>query len=134
MSFDVEVKGVDELIKKLQSLPEKIQKNVVTGSIRAAASMLVKEARLRAPKETGDLAKSIGIKKKRPKDRNIVFFTVAPRYKKKHGALGHLLEFGTSKTPAHPFMRPALEAKATHAINVSKDYMKRRIDRELAKL
>lgn len=29
---------------------------------------------------------------------------------------GHLVEFGTSRAPAHPFLRPAFDAKATMAL------------------
>lgn len=32
---------------------------------------------------------------------------------------GHLVEFGTSRTPAHPFLRPAYDAAADRALRVA---------------
>lgn len=32
---------------------------------------------------------------------------------------GHLVEFGTSRTPAHPFLRPAHDAAAARALKVA---------------
>ena len=44
---------------------------------------------------------------------------------------GHILEFGSSKMAASPFMRPALESKAGEAINDVKKKMQQRIDKEI---
>src|SRR5205085_5719958 len=32
---------------------------------------------------------------------------------------GHLVEFGTSRAPAHPFLRPAYDAKVTAALEAA---------------
>jgi HK97 gp10 family phage protein len=34
---------------------------------------------------------------------------------------GHLVEYGTSRAPAHPFLRPAYDAKAKAALEAAKD-------------
>ena len=132
--LDVGVHGLDDVLKKLDKLPERIQKNVVVGAIRAATRPLVKEARLRVPKDSGKLAKSIGVIKRKEKDKNLVRFSVTPRKNKEHGYLAYFVEFGTSKQAAHPFMRPAAEAKVDETVKTAREYMAKRTDKEIAKL
>lgn len=36
---------------------------------------------------------------------------------------GHLVEFGTSRTPAQPFLRPAFDAAASRALKVAEAYL-----------
>lgn len=131
---DVSITGVDEILKKLHKMPERVQKNVLTGAIRAGANSIRKEARMRAPKQSGALSKSISTVRRKEREKNIVSFSVVPRLSKKHGFLAHMHEFGTSKMPASPFMRPAFYAKGHETIDVAKNYMRKRIDREIAKL
>jgi HK97 gp10 family phage protein len=130
-----DVKGLDEVLRKFRALPERIQKNVVVGAVRAGAKPIIKEAKARAPKgATGELAKSIGLVRRKEKDRSIIRFSITPRIKKPHGFLGHFKEFGTSKEPAHPFMRPAMDAKADETIRSATDYMAKRTEKEIKKL
>lgn len=130
---DVTVKGMDDLIRSLKQFPQNVQKNVMTGAVRAAASAIAKEARIQAPKDTEQLAKSIAVVKRKESNPKIISFTVAPRLKKKHGYLAHMHEFGTSKMAAHPFMRPAFEKKGAEAITIVKVYMEKRIGKEIEK-
>jgi len=130
---DIEVLGMEAILKKLKALTERVQKNVLTGAIRAGASSISKEAKLLVTKDSGTLKKSIGVVKRKSKNKNIVYFSVAP-LKKKGGWYGHFLEFGTVKAPAHPFMRPAFEKKGNETIEEAKKYMIKRIDKEIAKL
>ena len=132
--IDIEVMGMEDVLKKLKILPERIQKNVVAGAIRAGASLVAKEMKANAPKDSGGLRKSIGVVKRKTNNKNIILFTVAPRVKKNHGFLAHFFEYGTSKMAAQPFMRPAFEAKGKEAIDATKKYMIKRIDKEVAKL
>lgn len=130
---DVEILGMDEILKKLKILPERVQKNVLVGAVRASAKPMIKEAKSLVPKDSGTLKKSIGIRKRRSKDKNIVTFSVAP-LKKKGGWYAHFIEFGTVKQVSHPFMRPAFEKKGAETIDEAKKYMTKRIDKEIAKL
>lgn len=131
---DVKVTGMQDILKKLKTLPERVQKNVLTGGIRAGAAAIAKEAKAKVPKSSGELKKSIGVVKRKSRDKTIVSFTVAPRLKKDHGFLAHFHEFGTSTMAATPFMRPAYESRGAEAIDVTKQYMTKRIDKEVAKL
>ena len=130
---DVNVYGLDEMLSKLHKLPDRVQKNVVTGAIRAGASSIAKEMKHKVPVKNGTLKKSIGVVKRRQKDKSIVMFTVAPRVKK-GGWYAHFVEFGTKKMSPEPFIRPAYEEKGKDTINIAKQYMSKRLDKELAKL
>ena len=129
----VTISGVDDVVKKLHKLPVAIADRVLISAIRAAAKPLAQEAKQRVPVDTGRLKKSIGVVKRRSKDKNIVMFTVAPR-KKKGGWTAHFIEFGTSKMAAKPFMRPAFESKGDEALEMAKKKLRQRVDKEIAKL
>jgi len=129
----IEVNGLDEVLKKLKKLPEKVQKRVLVGAVRAGAKPIIKEAKRLVPVRTGTLKKSIGVVKRRSKNKNLIHFTVTPR-KKKGGWYAHYVEFGTLKMSARPFMRPAYEKEGENSIKFVREYMKKRVDKEIAKL
>jgi len=132
---EVDVKvDMGDLLKKLRKLPEKVQKKVLVGAVRAGAKPIIDEARRIVPKRTGNLAKSIGVNKRRSKG-TIVHFSVSPRKGGKYdGYYGHFVEFGTKKMAPRPFMRPAFENKGEESIDAVRAYMKKRIEKELEKL
>jgi len=157
---DVNVTGMEEILKKLKVLPGKVQKNVLNGAIRASSKPIIKEARRLVPTDSGTLKKSIGVVKRRSKNKNIIKFSIAP-LSKKDGFYGRFIEFGTyakldhplkkertgklgerrakivkkgQGIAPHPFMRPAFEKEGESTINSAKEYMKKRIDKEIAKL
>jgi len=130
---DSSVKGLEELIKSLEKFPVNVQKNVVTGAIRAGGTLIKKEAQLNVSKDTGSLKKSITVVKRRSKNKNLIIFSVVPKLKNKHGYLAHFFEFGTSKMAANPFLRPAYENKGKESIVAVRSYMAKRIEKEIQK-
>lgn len=132
---DVTIIGMDEVLKKLKILPERVQKNVLVGAIRASTKPIIKEARALVPKNTGTLRKSITAKKRRSHDKNIIQFSIYPSTSgKNNGWYGRFVEFGTENMAAKPFMRPSFESAGEDSLKVAKDYMRKRIDKEIAKL
>ncbi|NOX15963.1 MAG: hypothetical protein GXP61_08065 [Epsilonproteobacteria bacterium] len=154
------ITGMDEILRKLDKLPQKIKKSVLSGAVRAAAKPIIKEARALAPENLGILKMSIDVVKRKSENPNIIHYSIAP-LNKKGGFYGGFIEFGTyakldhslvrkSKGKRgkrreeivakgfgithHPFMRPAFEKKAHETIDYAREYMRKRIDRELAKL
>lgn len=131
------------LLKSLEQFPINIQKNVLTGAVRAGAKPLVDEARSRVPQNTKNLRKSIGITKRKTKNKNIVKFTVSPRKGGKNdGWYAHMIEYGhdivknkqvIGSVPPQPFMRTAYEAQDQQSIKAVQEYMAKRIDKEIAK-
>lgn len=123
-----------DLLKTLSQFPKNIQNNVMAGAIRAGANVIRDEARLRAPKKTKELAKSIVSIKRRAEVRNQVKFSVTPaKGKNKAGWRAHFIEFGTSKMSAKPFLRPAFEVSENKSLDAAKDYIAKRIPQEVAK-
>jgi len=150
-----------DLLKNLKTLPEKVQKRILVGGVRAAAKPIIIEARSLVPKNNGTLKKSIGVVKVKTRKKSLVWFTVSPRVDGSNdGWYAHFLEFGTyskrekplsSKTKysakrakrrnsviakgggiaAHPFMRPAFEKEGKNTIKYLKNYIAKRLDKEL---
>jgi len=126
--------GFAELKKALDLFPKNVQKNILTGATRAAASYIRDEVKENAPYRTGNLKKSIGTNKRRSPSQSMVWYSVSPRQGGKNdGFYGKFLEFGTSKMSPKPFMRPTFEAKGEKGIDAFFDYAQKRIDKEAAK-
>lgn len=150
--IDVQVKGMDETLKFFKKFPENIQKNVMKGAMKAGAKVIEKEAKHNVKVESGNLRDSIDVIPRRSKDKNIIHFSVAPRINKTKtkrfrladgtkwsikgqvasGWYGHMVEFGTSKMAAKPFLRPA-ESKSDEAFDVTKKYIQKRVPKEIEK-
>lgn len=134
--FDFEVKGLAELSKKLKELPLKVAKNALRASVNAGAEVIRKDAMNRVPVDTGKLKKSIYKKQIREKSNTFQqTFFVGARNGKKYRATNkdayywRFLEFGTSKMPANPFLRPAFDSRKNDAVKAIGDKLKERIDK-----
>ena len=129
----VKIDGLQSLEKCLKGLPASVSKKVVRSGLRKSAKPLVKKARQLVAKDQRVLEKSIGVitgsqlarsrgisagaKQSLRDDKMAVF--VAPRLRGKYkGFYGHILEFGTVKMAAQPFMRPAWEHTKTEVENI----------------
>ena len=131
MSISANIDG-KSLLKALNAFPKNIQKNVMIGATRAAANVIRDEARIRVPKKTKALAKSIVSIKRRAETRNQVKFSVTPsRGKNKAGWRAHFIEFGTVKMSAKPFLRPAFESSENKSLDAAKEYIAKRIPEEI---
>lgn len=164
MSRDFPVKGLAELDRFLAALPGNMQKQAYRSALTAAAAPIRDEARLRAPKESGKMAKAI--KTGSPRQNEDGTFSVFIRLDGEHSFLGLFHEYGVSPhliastgsgqgrvavrkakegtgtidagvmkigadfvsgiishpgMAAHPFMRPALDAKAETAVKAFGD-------------
>jgi len=122
-----------EIKRKLRLLPDRIQKNVVTGATRAAAVAIQKEARQNVPVDSGTLKKAISVKKASRRNTEVghIKFSV---YVKPKAYYGSMVEFGTSKMAAQPYMRPAFANSATKAVQAFQDYARLRVNREIERL
>lgn len=157
MSVVNKVEGLDEFCKALRDLPQNIAKNVLRGAVNAGATVIRQEAVRRAPEYHGDVSKGHpppgtlkkAIYQKQISEQSSVtrqVFYVGVRHGAtagKKGSKGFLsrdafywrfVEFGTSKMPAQPFMRPAFEIKKVEAVERMKQYLADRIPLEVAKL
>ncbi|AXX89340.1 hypothetical protein CKA55_07495 [Arcobacter suis] len=127
-----EIKGLKELSKALKAFPQNVQNNILNSAVRAGIVTIQKEAKKNVPKRKRKLEKAIVIKKRRPKNKNQIKYQLGIKQGGEDDAYyGHIVEFGSSKMQAEPYMRPALESKADEVINEVRKKMSQRIDKEI---
>lgn len=144
---EIKVKGLAELNAFLQQLPAKLEANVLRGALRAGAVVIRDEAKAHAAVHTGALRDGIKVSTRSRRGR----VTASVKAGGPHGYLAHWLEFGTKPhrivakgkglffgglfahavdhpgTSPRPFMRPALDSRATAAVVAAAEHMKRRL-------
>jgi HK97 gp10 family phage protein len=110
----VKLVGFDALDRKLVKIRDAVSPQAREKSLMAGALIIQAEAQRLAPVLTGNLRDSIiisfdgGLNSSAVSQRR--FFTavyIGPSRGK--GFYGHMVEFGTSHSAPHPFMRPALD-------------------------
>lgn len=142
----IKIHGLDDIKRKLESLPDKMQKNVLASGNRAVANQVKKRAQAATTNETmkkGLIAKQAAFNGL--KSRNKWAFIVGVR--KPFSSLAHLFEFGTAervqtttgrrtgRMAASPFLRPAQESMGASEIEaIWSKAAGRNLDRQLAKL
>lgn len=105
MTIRVEVDGLAELKRALRRLPDSVQGAPLERASEDVWSDVGDKARSIAPRDTGRLANSIDtdVEKSEPDRVEIVVGPDVP--------YAVPVEFGTSRTSAQPFMRPAFDTK-----------------------
>ena len=112
---EFKITGAKELEQTLKEMGPKIAVRIGDKALREGARVIVREAKRLAPRRTGALRKSIAAVKgrdPRPEMRSVVV-----GFKKPGRRYAHLVEFGTSRAAAQPFLRPALDTQAKEALN-----------------
>lgn len=158
MAESFRIEGLAQLNATLRALPERLEKNVVLGALRAAAQVIRKDAMSRVPvlqsphqnRKPGTVRRAITVRRSRTA-KNSVYVGVAGLSRKSIAAFKAsgaqkgatnpddpyywiFLEFGTAKMAARPFLRPAFEARKFEAIRRFEEYMKKRLVKEAQKL
>jgi HK97 gp10 family phage protein len=135
MTVSVTVTGLKELQATLSKLPAKLQERAGNRSVSAAAKIIQDEVKARAPirevpagtapgkrvtagkpklRFPGNLRRRVVRRKVSKRGdsqiRYVVRFAQAAWY-------GRLVEMGTKTAAPHPFMRPAIDAKGSAAID-----------------
>lgn len=123
---DLEITGLAELESRLQDIAGPGARRALSKGLRQGANVVLAEARRRVRKKTGATAKATKTKNEGQSGQDLTF-SVGTNY------VGRFLEFGTSKMPAYPFLRPAAEAKAAEAVEVARDVTLAAIEVEASK-
>lgn len=148
MTDSEEVKGLAELGKFLDTLPAKLQQNVVRGALRAGMKTVLPVARDNIHNVSGELAKGLRIGTRSQGDKVTAYI----RVRGKHSYVARWVEFGTKAHPIsgklggslffgglfvksvnhpgskpHPFLRPALDQQVSAAPAAVATYMKERL-------
>ena len=155
MAEYVNVSGLADIQRMLDTLPAKIEANVMRGALRAGSNVIRDEAKRLAPVKGGALRASIRVSLRLKAGR------IAAQIKAgdKRAWYAHLVEFGTARhwiKPKNrkslffsglareivdhpggrpvPFMRQAFDAKATAALDAVAEYARTRLPKELRKV
>lgn len=148
MNDNVNITGGAQLDDFLQSLPAKVEKNIMRSALRAGGNVIRDEGRANVPVKLGNLRKSIRVStgakggqvfasvkvgsKKAWYWRFIEFGTLPHVIKPKNaGALavtGHVVEeIDHPGAQAKPFFRPAFDNKATAAVAAVANQVRKRL-------
>lgn len=149
MAEEFAVKGLVELQRFLDQLPEKLQRNVMRGALRAGMNVVKPAAQANIRSVSGELAKGLKIGT-RSQGTTVI---ARLRATGPHAFVGHMLEF-TGAAPheilpavagslvlggffyeavqhpgftPRPFMRPALDGEAQRAVVAAAEYIKTRL-------
>lgn len=158
--FEVKIEGLEDVQRKLKLLPERLGRNAMRRALRRGANVIRDQARANARtlddrETTESIAKNVrvsGMSRRVERAQKQIGMRVGiaggARNMTKYGEFKgggkanpggdtwywRLLEFGTSKMRARPFMRPAMEQSATKAFSVTADAMNVQVDKEIGKL
>lgn len=156
MDDTINIRGGKELGQFLQSLPVKIEKNIMRAALRAGARVIANEAKKNVSVKDGDLKRSIrtgsNAKKNRVEAyakagdkkawyyRFVEFGTAAHIIKGKNGGMLRFmakdgksiqtLQVSHPGAIAKPYMRPALDTKSGDAILAVTNKIRERLTKE----
>lgn len=149
---DINVKGLAELQQFLDTLPAKLEANVMRGGLRAGANIVAAEVRANVPVKHGDLRDSIrvgtsrrdGVVRARVRAggkkawyARLIEFTGAKAHEIRPKNKKSLFFAGLAREQVQhpgfkprPFLRPALDARAVDAVVACAEYVKARLARK----
>lgn len=155
MGVTIKLEGIGDVDKALRALEDEFgdklaRSKVLIPAVREALKPVLSQAKANAPKDSGDLTKSLIIEARRPNSRDrrskyvtrtdTVIAAVTTASGKKLAKMGIksdaraiAQEFGTASHPAHPYLRPALEANAQATVTKLGEILARRIQQFRAK-
>lgn len=161
MAETVRIEGLRELDARLRKLADEVGSRKATGpvksALRKAGNVVKKDAQRRVHVKSGTLRENIIVTaSKKNNVTHEIGMDVTIRYKakkykdtkgnrkkgrvggkyKNYGPLfyGRFLEFGTSKMPAYPFMRPAFESNKRQLPEIIKVSLAAAIDRAVKRM
>lgn len=135
-SVTMQISGLKELADRLREIGPDIERNALRSGVSAAAVLIRNQAKATNPDDTGRTDRALYAKFIREQSGpNQATYYVGVRSGKKEQKKDRdawywrLVEFGTAKMPARPFMRPAFESKKMQAVEAIKERIQKRIKR-----
>ncbi len=113
--------GTEEMIQNLENMKARVLNKGLKAAFMAAGAIVRDEAAARAPRLTGRLSEGMTLEWEGRKHRA----KVGPH---KDTYYGDFLERGTSRMAAHPFLRPALDARREDAFRAMAKELKQTIE------
>lgn len=150
MKIGFAIGGVREIATLLRRLPEPLRQKVIPTLMGRVGREVAVLARARAPVDTGALRRSITwvVRKGRGKDR-LAYVVVGPdssyyksgkRIKEREAGAArpknyaHLVEYGTTTSCAHPFLRPAFVSKGKDLPRIGAESIAAGVKKEVQRL
>lgn len=141
----IHIDGFEAIAKKLQELPQKLEKNILRSALNAGAKVYADELKATVPKDSGDLKRTIRVSSRIRKDKKGIESVAKVGDRDKGVFYAHMVEFGTNAhainakrapnlsfkiggkwiktkqvlhtgTSARPFIRTAYDNKADEAV------------------
>ncbi len=127
MANTIDVKLGGDLEGDLSRFEQDVKDKVLFSGVAAMAQVIYDEARINAErhKKTGLLQSAI-YRVYSPEKSGDAVKTYRVSWNKKKAPHGHLIEFGTSRSPAYPFIRPSFD-RINDAIKAGQERMTERM-------
>ena len=146
MTGAMKITGARELQRALARLPEELSKSVERTVLREGAKPIHSSAKSRVAVSSGLLKKSLGITVKKTRKGQLTarvgarsgFKKTVTRNGKTVNAdpakYSHLVEYGTSHSPAKPFIRPAIDSASGQVMEAMAKGYDKGLDRVVRKI
>lgn len=133
MAGSIRIEGLRELEIRLKQLPQRVAAKALYSALMAGAEVIRKDAVNRAPEDTGKLKRNIVKRREKTLPGLSANVVVGVRKKGKrnnpqNAFYWRFFEFGTSRRPARPFLRPAFEAQKEEAVARIAGKLRQRIE------
>jgi HK97 gp10 family phage protein len=93
-SRDIEMRGTADVLKTLQRLGQRIETGAIRAGLTASAAIIRDEAKMRAPKRTGKLARAIRSGSARKNQDGTFSIRVYVDERRSGGFVGYFVEYG----------------------------------------
>lgn len=144
MSGALRIDGIKELERALMKLPKELRDKSEKAALRGGAFLISKAAKSKVPVGRGFLKKAIGITVRKSKGN----LTGRVRAKSKKTTItvngkpkvinpakyASLVEYGTSRTAARPFIRPAVEQSKDEVVSSMAEAFNKNLSKVVAKI
>lgn len=153
--IEAKIEGLDDVVQRLRALPTKLSgKNggPVRKALFAATKVIRNQARINAPEDTGFLKTQIVASRGRRNKQGVAeSYRIGIKSGKRrlaftrrnvrsgragivvtregYGFYGRMVEFGTSKMAARPWMRPAFESKKSESVDAFTSALKKEVEK-----
>jgi HK97 gp10 family phage protein len=133
MTFKIDISQLANIKEAMKDLADTVNQKVAIEGTAAMAKVVYDEARLNASRhvKSGKLLGAI-YRVYSPERSGDTRKTYRISWNKKKAPHGHLIEFGTSRAPAYPFLRPAA-SRIPAAIEAGKAALTKALAEEIAK-
>jgi len=140
LELKVEFHGLREIDELLKQLPKQVAGRVLTAGLRAGGNVIRAEAKRTAPRRADPGAKPISSSSKKGRLPGYLRASIIVRAIREAGTsakvivgpsrrafYGRFSEFGTSRQPARPWLRPAFDRTREAALKAIKESLGRNV-------